>query len=203
MTTTKQKKVILNLISEIPNQQLQKLIDSRLLADMLIANTDVIDKDEFRKIIGLSYSVTVDYNLTVEEMVEKGQYDIPNPAICSSMVKIKRSSEKVKIELVHFNVPMDDNDVIQRLLERNLRPINLSELLAFGAKYPEKQLAFPIVALGSWIIGMKPGLSSCHNEVHNLDIKFRKLRTLCLFDTLEQWPANYRFAVVNIENSSD
>ena len=30
-----------------------------------------------------------------------------------------------------------------------LRPANLPELLAFGAKYPKKQREFPIVALGS------------------------------------------------------
>jgi len=34
----------------------------------------------------------------------------------------------------------------------NLRPATLPELLAFGAKYPDKQKEFPIMALGSvWI----------------------------------------------------
>ncbi|MCK5591321.1 MAG: hypothetical protein KAI72_05140 [Candidatus Pacebacteria bacterium] len=203
MTTLKQKENILNLISEIPNQQLQRLIDSGLLKDMLNANIDIIDRDKFRKIIGLSYTITVNYDLTVEEMVEEGRYDIANPAIYEETFKIKRHPEKkIIIELVHFNVPVNDSEVVQRLAERNLRPVTLPELLAFGAKYPKQQLDFPIAALGSEILCMIPGLSS-YNETSDLDVKFRKIRVLCLFKPHEPWPTNCRFAAVTIENSSN
>ena len=204
MTTLKEKKRVLNLISEIPNQQLQKLINSGLLADMLIANTDVVDKDKFRKIIGLSYSITVNYNLTLKEMIKRGQYDTANSAIYRDKIKKHQSQKEVTVELVHFNVPIHyDGEVIKKLLEKGLRPINISELLAFGAKYPKEQLNFPIIAVGSSFLGMPPGLNSYVNETRDLDIRFRKIRALCLFIPHDEWTTNFRFAATAIKNSSD
>jgi hypothetical protein len=44
---------------------------------------------------------------------------------------------------------MSSIDILKRLKNNNLRPASLKELLAYGCQFPEMQLKFPIVAMGS------------------------------------------------------
>lgn len=55
MTTLAQGNQVLNLILQhhIPNHQMQKLLASGLLADLLDANVDIVDRDNFRDLLGL------------------------------------------------------------------------------------------------------------------------------------------------------
>jgi len=96
-----------------------------------------------------SFPVTVNYNLTVSEAISAGKYYWSNPDVSSkNFPSDQKGIVKVVIELVHFD--QDTNvDVPAELDKRGLRPATLPELLAFGARYPNKQREFPIVALGS------------------------------------------------------
>ena len=97
-----------------------------------------------------TFPVTVDYGRSIEEMVASGKYDWSNSDITSKHFPIGTKGQVgVNIELVHFNRPMESDEVLRELDKQGLRPATLPELLAFGATYPEKQREFPIVALGS------------------------------------------------------
>lgn len=102
--------------------------------------------------IGPIYSVTINYDLSFPGMITAGHYDWVNSDITEKHFPVKGegTTKEVTIELVHFNRAMGSSDeVIRELDKRGLRPATIEELLAFGAKYPELQRQFPIVALGS------------------------------------------------------
>lgn len=99
---------------------------------------------------GESFPITVNYSRTLEQMIADGKYDWLNPDINAKNFPTEgKGTAEVDIELVHFNRAMESNKVLKELEKQGLRPATLPELLAFGAKYPEKQREFPIVALGS------------------------------------------------------
>jgi hypothetical protein len=95
------------------------------------------------------YPVTVDYRQSLKAMIQVGRYDWVNSDITEKHFPITPGPKDVSIELVHFDRVMSSDDVLAELDCRGLRPATLAELLAFGAKYPEKQREFPVVALAS------------------------------------------------------
>jgi len=97
-----------------------------------------------------TYRVTVNYALTLEQMIQAGKYDAINPDITESNFPVNvRDNGEVKVHLVPFDCIMKTDDVLVELNKQGLRPAELPELLALGAQYPELQRRFPIVALGS------------------------------------------------------
>lgn len=96
--------------------------------------------------------MTVDYDRTVEEGVRAGKYDYANSDITSEHFPTKRQGEaQLEPILVHFNRYIGSDEVITELDKLGLRAGETRELLAFGAKHPDKQREFPIVALdGPW-----------------------------------------------------
>ena len=107
-----------------------------------------------------THEVVIDYNMSLEEMVEAGKYDWGNLGINGENFKFKRGDGKVRIiiKLVCFNRLMSYREVLRWFSRHGLRPGNLPELLAFGATYPEKQLEFPVVQVGTlWRIKKRRG----------------------------------------------
>ena len=99
---------------------------------------------------GNTYSVSVDFGMSVEDAVKLGRYDWANGDINSRNFPTTRSGkEEVVAELVHFNRAIPTEDALRELNRQGYRPAELRELLAFGEKYPDVQREFPIVALGS------------------------------------------------------
>ena len=97
-----------------------------------------------------TYPVSVNYDTTVEEMVRLGHYDWSNSDVTSKHFPTKRTgTADLVIELVHVNRDISTKDAQKELDRMGFRPAELHELLAFGAKYPEVQREFPILALGS------------------------------------------------------
>lgn len=97
-----------------------------------------------------TYPITVNYGLSLKEMIAVGRYDREDKDITALHFPMKgEGTKEVVTELVHFNRHMESEDVLREFDERSLRPATIKELLAFGAKYPELQRQFPIVALGS------------------------------------------------------
>lgn len=111
-------------------------------------------------VVVTNYEVIIDYDMSLEEMVEAGKYDWGNLSINPRNFKFKKSKGKVKIviKLVCFNKFMLYRKVLKWFSQHDLRPGNLPELLAFGATYPEKQVEFPIVQIGTlWRIKQRRG----------------------------------------------
>jgi hypothetical protein len=137
-----------------------------------------------------TFPVVIDYKKSLDAMIKAGHYDWMNSDITEKHFSVKPGQAEVSIELVHFDRVITTDDVLAELDRRGLRPATLPELLAFGAKYPEKQREFPIVALASvWrrLFGFRnaPYLWGNADERH-LDLDWLAGR----------WYAHCRFAAV-------
>jgi hypothetical protein len=96
------------------------------------------------------FRVTVNYGRTIKEQVKAGKYDWSNPNITSKNFPFSQKGKaSILIQLIHFDQDMTSAEVLEELSKQGLRPATLPELLVFGAKFPDKQRDFPIVALGS------------------------------------------------------
>jgi hypothetical protein len=99
---------------------------------------------------GAHFSLTVDYSLTLMQMIDAGRYDWINSDITSKRFPVQgQGKQELTAELVHFDRSISSDDAVAELDRRGLRPATITELLAFGVAYPEEQRKFPIVALGS------------------------------------------------------
>ncbi|MFH1036815.1 MAG: hypothetical protein V1756_02030 [Patescibacteria group bacterium] len=97
-----------------------------------------------------AYSLVVDYDKPVEEMIKSGLYDVLDGDITSKRFPTKRVGKtEIAVKLVHFNRPISNDEAIKELNLMGYRPAKFYELLAFGEKYPEIQRKFPIIAPGS------------------------------------------------------
>ena len=98
-------------------------------------------------------SVKVDYNQSLREMIEAGKYDWVNNNIIQENFPVQGEGvQKVELVLIHLNGRMKTKQVLEEFEKQNLRLSRLPELLAFGAKYPNIQKQFRIIALGSvWV----------------------------------------------------
>jgi len=142
---------------------------------------------------GNTYPVTVNYDLPVEDAVKAGKYDWMNSNVSSKNFPSKRKgTAEEEIVLVHFNRKIDSDEAVRELGKMGLRPAELPELLAFGAKYPDVQREFPVVALGS-IWPSPDGLRLCAYLDRNsglrglrLDLLGRRWDSFCRFAALSK-----------------
>ncbi|MST04401.1 MAG: hypothetical protein EXS49_02440, partial [Candidatus Pacebacteria bacterium] len=97
------------------------------------------------------FDLTIGYSLVLEQMIELGNYDWKDPAITAKNFPLERRDEKRQVKgiLVHYGRDMSTDAVLSDLNAKGLRPAPIDELLALGAKHPDLQRKFPIVALGS------------------------------------------------------
>jgi len=134
-------------------ERFQLFLGSGVLADLLEVDPSRIDREEFRKMIGLPplvLRITVDYSLTLEQMIALGQYDWKNDDITAKNFPVNGEGKKeITVELVKYESGMSSEAILADLDKNGLRPATHEELLAFGAAFPELQRKFPIVALGS------------------------------------------------------
>ncbi len=102
-----------------------------------------------------TFTFTVDYSLSLPEMIVAGRYDWTNGNINAANFPLSlpkgqvEGSVETKGELFHFNCNIGSDEAIRLMDGDGYRPARIEELLAFGAKHPELQRQFPIIALGS------------------------------------------------------
>ncbi len=92
------------------------------------------------------YAVTVDYNVRLFDMIARGKYDYYDPNIKAENFPINFSGRStigypktsIRVEMVHYNQSVNAEFVLSDLESRNMRPVNLAELLAFDAQYPNR-----------------------------------------------------------------
>ena len=100
--------------------------------------------------VGSVFRALVNYDLRVEAAVREGKYDWSNTDINDKNFKTSHTGQKeVEMKLFHFNRYVESEEAIREMKKEGYRPAELHELLAFGAKYPDEQRKYPIVALGS------------------------------------------------------
>lgn len=93
--------------------------------------------------------LTVDYNLTVEEMIAAGHYDRHDSQIVEKFTPYQEGGgvQEVRFVIARPLQGMSSNEIKSYLRTCGLRPANLAELLALGAQYPTVQQCYPIIAL--------------------------------------------------------
>ena len=137
------------------------------------------------------YSITVDYQMEVEEAIKRGNYDWINPYINSENFPPKgKGTVEVEVELVHFDRYITTNVAVNNLRKMGYRPAGLRELLALGEQSPDIHKEFPVVALGS--------IWQDANGDPNIPCIYRsgKARNLRLVGYGGGWYARWRFAAV-------
>lgn len=98
----------------------------------------------------LTFLITIDYSLSLIQMIKLGHYDWVDSDITEKKFPFEGSGKKeAEIVLVHLNKVASTDEVFRELDRRNLRPAKIEELLAFAAKFPEEQRKYPVVALGA------------------------------------------------------
>ncbi|MBI3825639.1 MAG: hypothetical protein HY294_06575 [Candidatus Rokubacteria bacterium] len=145
---------------------------------------------EMGSAIRTTFSVAIDYTQSLAAMIKAGHYNWVNSDITEQHFPITPGPKDVSFELVHFDRLMYTDAVLAELEKRGVRPATLPELLAFGAKYPEKQREFSVVALAS--VWRHWQSSLCAPSLWG-----RADGRLLLLDWLDRgWGARCRFAAV-------
>ena len=91
---------------------------------------------------------------TLAELIQLGHYDWTNSDITTENFPLDESQfGNFDLVLVHLNRSASTDEVLAYMNERGLVPAKIGHLLGFGAKYPDVQRQFPVIALGSsWLI---------------------------------------------------
>jgi len=96
------------------------------------------------------FPISVNYDLTVEDAIDAGDYQAVNASITTRNFPSRRHGQsQLEIILVRFEGRMTSENVLTELTKNGMRAAELPEFLAFGAQYPEVQRRFSIVGLGS------------------------------------------------------
>ncbi len=125
------------------------------------------------------YPVVVDYSKSLDEMIQSGNYVEVDRDITTENFPVEDYYKaRINLQLIYFGRDTTPEEVIQEMDRRSLRPATLPEMLAFGAKYPEMGVEFPVMAFGS--------ISTKQDDVFNVpylgqDVMTTGLRELGLF----------------------
>jgi len=97
-----------------------------------------------------TYSLTIDHDQTLAQMVAAAGYDAVNSDITAGHFSVKGEGKcEVEVTLFHFDQVMTSKEVIAELDRVGYRPGKIEELLVLGVEQPEVQRQFPVIALGS------------------------------------------------------
>lgn len=156
VSTFDQAKHLLTIVSQkrLEKEEFTALIESGLLSDLLEAHLQGVDRESFRKFLGLpprDLQIIVDYSLSLEQMIAAGCYRfVRRSDITPKNFPMDGAGVvELKSQIIHFNRPISSKDAVKELEKIGLRPATIEELLAFGAAYSRARKMFTIVALGS------------------------------------------------------
>ncbi len=106
---------------------------------------------EFLLELGI-YPITIDYSLSLTQMIEQGKYDQSGENIVARFPIEGEGDASLDLELITCDRGLTTEEVRTELEARGFFPAKIEHLLAFGAQYPDKQREFFIAALGSsWV----------------------------------------------------
>ena len=141
----------------------------------------------------LRYSVNVDYDKTVDELIKAANFDSENKFISDkTFLSTERGRATVDIYMLSFYTSLESKVIIKEIDKHGFHPITLKELLTLAATYPliPKTPDGSIVALGSTLL-----FPYNHLSVPHLFKMFKK-RRLELVWYRGLWTTSFIFAVV-------
>lgn len=138
-----------------------------------------------------SFTVTINYDQTVKQLIKAGKYDRVNSDITNKNFPLnKKGEEQTEIFIVSISHQMSDLEVTQFLDSLGLRDANIKEGLSLGAQYPNLQRNNPIVARGtSWRDPVGRLMVPCLRS-------YDSSRRLYLISLVGGWDSLWRFAAV-------
>jgi hypothetical protein len=142
---------LINALRErgVTDEQIHALVTengSELIGEIADAIAEFVKR--VKKIV---YVISMDYAMSIEELVRLGKYDWINENITAKHFPTKRTGKAgIKIELVRFDRTISSEEALKEIDEMGYRAAEACELLTFGRYYPDVQREFPIVALGSF-----------------------------------------------------
>lgn len=137
-----------------------------------------------------TFQLSVNYEMKLERAIIFGQYDWINPNLISKGFQTNQKGRAIVLaELIHFNRAIDQKEVIEEI-NKEYRPADIRELLAFGERYPRMQKKFPIVSLGSLLKDQNDFFHVPYLHGYGSE---RYLGIHCVTDT---WREMYRFLVI-------
>lgn len=141
----------------------------------------------------LVLGANVVYDLSVEDLVLLGKYDLADNQITSDhFPSTEKGKKAVEFILVGFDRPEETDDIVYKLKYEGLRPATIKELLALGISHPRLHREMNIAALGSsWCSGgddMVPCFMGSEDR-----------RILRLVTSRYDWKPFWRFAAVKIK----
>ena len=135
------------------------------------------------------FTVSVNYELSVEEMIAEGNYDQVTTDIAKKLHPFKKMvSGEVNLNLITYgpNHPFT-KDILKMYEKYNLRTANVPETLAFGKQYPnEQKKEYLLTALSpTWqLILWRNIINEPKREI---------LRTLRTHHFVKIWPTETKF----------
>ena len=94
------------------------------------------------------FPIFADYAKSIEELVLLGKYDSVGVGLTTKNFPTKRTGKaKMKVEFVPFDRSTFSLGAIEKIDKMGYRTLEVCELLTLGAKYPDIQREFPILAL--------------------------------------------------------
>lgn len=158
-----------------------------------------ITKSRLQKFLckNLSDSVPIPliYDLNeVREMIKK--HWLYGEDITEKDLPTKRTGQKVKMKLFHFNKKMTSEEVVAEIKMAGYSPAQVHELLSYGAANPDEQIRYPIVGLGSIFPGYANPRIACLHGNGNIVSRDGTRYGLKLFYNNTIWSKECRFAAV-------
>lgn len=140
-----------------------------------------------------TFTLTVNYSISLAEMITAGRYNWANSNINASNIHPNRSgSVTIEVALLHFRRLISSDEAMREMDIAGYRPATIEELLAFGVAHPQEQRFHKICCLGS-VWGHETGM----REVAYLDGGgVGNERTLNRARFLETWFESCRFLAV-------
>jgi len=99
------------------------------------------------------FGLVVDRTRTLEEVVAAGGYAYANPDINSERCPAIRAETAGDATLLHFDEELTTDEYLAKLDGMGYRAADIFEGAAFGEKYPDEQLKYPILVLGQDVRG--------------------------------------------------
>jgi len=156
-------------------------------------------KEDGEIIIDETLHVQVNYNLDEGKVIEATncRYDRVNNNVSAKNFPTTRTGVAERdIQLVYCNKwGISTSELLKKLDEIGLYPIERHELLAIGAQYPDKQREYLIPALGS--VWQNSSDSKCYSPCLHGHGGVRLLDVIC-YNVL--WLTGYRIAVKKYED---
>jgi len=119
------------------------------------------------------FKVEVDGTKTLKQMIMDGNYDQDNFGFCRDQPSFDIANKTKRTEVIKlFNFKKNREDTglsfKTEMKKEGFRPSTVEELLALGAKYPNLQRRFPVMAFGSLSMVTDRRLGPCYKVAPQL-----------------------------------